>query len=60
MEWWSMDVNPAVEKLWGRQYSCHQLSICDNPVVIMGQFKALKPDYVIPFKLDKGQPRVPI
>lgn len=27
---------------------------CDNPVVIMGQFAgALKPDYVIPFKLDK-------
>ncbi|MFA5575666.1 MAG: hypothetical protein WCZ27_00165 [Tissierellaceae bacterium] len=28
---------------------------CDNPVVIMGQFKgSLKPDYVIPFKLNKG------
>lgn len=28
---------------------------CDNPVVMMGQFKgALKPDYVIPFKLDKN------
>ena len=27
---------------------------CDNPVVMMGQFAgALKPDYVIPFKLDK-------
>ncbi|MCK9444496.1 MAG: hypothetical protein M0Q14_08215 [Tissierellaceae bacterium] len=27
---------------------------CDNPVVIMGQFQGeLKPDYVIPFKLDK-------
>ncbi len=27
---------------------------CDNPVVIMGQFKGeLKPDYIIPFKLDK-------
>lgn len=27
---------------------------CDNPVVIMGQLKgALRPDYVIPFKLDK-------
>ena len=27
---------------------------CDNPVVMMGQFTgALKPDYVIPFKLDK-------
>ncbi|MBQ7299612.1 MAG: hypothetical protein IJW77_07210 [Clostridia bacterium] len=27
---------------------------CDNPVVMMGQFKGdLKPDYVIPFKLDK-------
>ena len=27
---------------------------CDNPVVMMGQFGgALKPDYVIPFKLDK-------
>ena len=27
---------------------------CDNPVVLMGQFKgALKPDYVIPFKLGK-------
>ncbi len=27
---------------------------CDNPVVMMGQFSgALKPDYVIPFKLDK-------
>lgn len=27
---------------------------CDNPVVIMGQFAgALKPDYIIPFKLDK-------
>ena len=27
---------------------------CDNPVVMMGQFKgALKPDYVIPFKLNK-------
>ncbi len=27
---------------------------CGNPVVIMGQFKGdLKPDYVIPFKLDK-------
>ena len=28
---------------------------CDNPVVMMGQFKGgLKPDYVIPFKLDKA------
>lgn len=28
---------------------------CDNPVVIMGQFSgALRPDYVIPFKLDKN------
>lgn len=28
---------------------------CGNPVVMMGQFSgALKPDYVIPFKLDKG------
>ena len=27
---------------------------CDNPVVMVGQFKGdLKPDYVIPFKLDK-------
>ncbi|MBR1738797.1 MAG: hypothetical protein IJ737_00740 [Ruminococcus sp.] len=27
---------------------------CDNPVVMMGQFKGdLKPDYIIPFKLDK-------
>lgn len=27
---------------------------CDNPVVLMGQFAGdLKPDYVIPFKLDK-------
>ncbi len=27
---------------------------CGNPVVLMGQFKGdLKPDYVIPFKLDK-------
>lgn len=27
---------------------------CDNPVIMMGQFTgALKPDYVIPFKLDK-------
>ncbi len=27
---------------------------CDNPVVMMGQFAGdLKPDYVIPFKLDK-------
>ncbi|MBE6559588.1 MAG: hypothetical protein E7662_00570 [Ruminococcaceae bacterium] len=27
---------------------------CDNPIVIMGQFAGdLKPDYVIPFKLDK-------
>jgi len=27
---------------------------CDNPVVMMGQFTgALKPDFVIPFKLDK-------
>ncbi|MCI9034771.1 MAG: zinc ribbon-containing protein [Lachnospiraceae bacterium] len=27
---------------------------CGNPVVVMGQFSgALKPDYVIPFKLDK-------
>ena len=27
---------------------------CDNPVVMMGQFSGkLKPDYVIPFKLDK-------
>ncbi|MGN0486852.1 MAG: hypothetical protein ACI4GB_06420 [Acutalibacteraceae bacterium] len=27
---------------------------CDNPVVMMGQFSgALKPDWVIPFKLDK-------
>jgi len=27
---------------------------CDNPVVMMGQFTGgLKPDYVIPFKLDK-------
>lgn len=28
---------------------------CGNPVVIMGQFKGdLRPDYVIPFKLDKN------
>lgn len=28
---------------------------CNNPVVLMGQFKGdLKPDYVIPFKLDKN------
>lgn len=28
---------------------------CGNPVVMMGQFKGdLKPDYVIPFKLDKN------
>lgn len=28
---------------------------CGNPVVLMGQFSgALKPDYVIPFKLDKN------
>lgn len=28
---------------------------CGNPVIIMGQFSgALKPDYVIPFKLDKN------
>lgn len=28
---------------------------CGNPVVMMGQFSgALRPDYVIPFKLDKG------
>jgi len=28
---------------------------CDNPVVVMGRFKgALKPDYIIPFKLDKN------
>ena len=27
---------------------------CDNPVVMMGQFKgALKPDFVIPFQVDK-------
>ncbi len=27
---------------------------CDNPIVMMGQFTgSLKPDYVIPFKLDK-------
>jgi len=27
---------------------------CDNPVVMMGQFSgSLKPDYVIPFKIDK-------
>ena len=27
---------------------------CDNPIVMMGQLKGLlKPDYVIPFKLDK-------
>lgn len=27
---------------------------CDNPIVMMGQFSGdLKPDYVIPFKLDK-------
>ena len=27
---------------------------CDNPVVLMGQFSGdLKPDYVIPFKVDK-------
>ncbi|MBP5270426.1 MAG: hypothetical protein ILO42_05660 [Clostridia bacterium] len=27
---------------------------CDNPVVLMGQFRGdLKPDYIIPFKLDK-------
>ncbi len=27
---------------------------CDNPVVMMGQFKGdLRPDYIIPFKLDK-------
>ncbi len=31
---------------------------CDNPVVIMGQFKGdLKPDYVIPFKLEKKMAR---
>ena len=29
---------------------------CDNPVVLMGQFRGdLKPDYVIPFKLDKNR-----
>ena len=28
---------------------------CDNPVVMMGQFKgALKPEFVIPFKVDKA------
>lgn len=28
---------------------------CDNPVVVMGRFKgALKPNYIIPFKLDKN------
>lgn len=28
---------------------------CGNPIVMMGQFKgSLKPDYVIPFKLDKN------
>ena len=28
---------------------------CDNPVVMVGQFRGdLKPDYVIPFKLDKN------
>ncbi len=28
---------------------------CDNPVIMMGQFSGvLKPDYVIPFKLDKA------
>ncbi len=28
---------------------------CNNPIVLMGQFSgALKPDYVIPFKLDKN------
>lgn len=28
---------------------------CDNPIVVMGQFSgALRPDYVIPFKLDKN------
>lgn len=31
---------------------------CDNPIVMMGQFSgALKPDLVIPFKLDKRQQR---
>lgn len=31
-----------------------QCPYCNNPVVMMGQFKGdLKPDYVIPFKLDK-------
>ena len=29
---------------------------CDNPVVMIGQFKGdLKPDYVIPFKVNKSQ-----
>ena len=52
-----------------RVYSCHSCGgeivgdetcgatscpYCGNPVVMMGQFSgALKPDYVIPFKLDK-------
>ena len=28
---------------------------CDNPVVMMGQFRGdLKPDYIIPFKVDKN------
>jgi len=31
-----------------------QCPYCNNPVVLMGQFQGdLKPDYVIPFKLDK-------
>ena len=31
---------------------------CDNPVVIMGRFKGtLRPNYIIPFKLDKNSKR---
>ena len=39
---------------WRRQLGSYSLSFCGNPVVMMGQFSgALKPDLVIPFKLDK-------
>ena len=47
-------------KSWGRNcgrrhYFSYCLSFCDNPVVVMGRFTgALRPNYIIPFKLDKN------
>ena len=42
------------EIVWDETTAATSCPFCGNPVVMMGQFSgALKPDYVIPFKLDK-------